>query len=82
MAFVGFQAAELLIPSTVLPSWTDEFFLFLLIIDLPVALVVAWAFEMTPEGSVALRRREEKRRARPSPPRCLRTSGELKAGLR
>lgn len=50
VAFVGFQAAKLLIPSTVLPAWTDEFFLFLLIIGFPVAVVVAWAFELTPDG--------------------------------
>lgn len=50
VAFVGFQAAQLLVPSTVLPPWTDEFVLFVLIVGFPIALVVAWAFELSPDG--------------------------------
>lgn len=50
VAFVGFQAVKLLIPSTTLPSWADELILAFLIAGFPVALVVAWAFELTPEG--------------------------------
>lgn len=50
VAFVGLQAMDLLIPSTTLPAWADEFMLALLVVGFPVALVVAWAFEMTPDG--------------------------------
>lgn len=50
VAFVGFQAVKLLIPSTTLPPWADELILAFLIVGFPVSLVVAWAFEMTPEG--------------------------------
>jgi len=50
VAFVGFQAANLLIPDTNLPGWTDRLLLAVLIVGFPVAVVVAWAFEMMPEG--------------------------------
>jgi len=33
-----------------LPAWTDGMALVLLMIGLPIALVIAWAFELTPEG--------------------------------
>lgn len=33
-----------------LPGWTDTFFIVLLGVGFPIALVLAWAFEMTPEG--------------------------------
>ncbi len=50
VAFVGFQAVKLLIPSTTLPPWADELMLAFLIVGFPVSLVIAWAFEVTPEG--------------------------------
>jgi len=50
VVFVGLEAVDLLIPSTTLPAWADELLLAIAIMGLPVALVVAWAFEMTPEG--------------------------------
>lgn len=33
-----------------LPPWFDTVVIMLLAIGLPVALVLAWAFELTPEG--------------------------------
>jgi adenylate cyclase len=33
-----------------LPDWTDGMALVVLLIGLPIALVIAWAFELTPEG--------------------------------
>ena len=33
-----------------LPGWTDTFFIVLLGVGFPIALLLAWAFEMTPEG--------------------------------
>jgi adenylate cyclase len=33
-----------------LPAWTDGMALVVLIIGLPIALVIAWAFELTPDG--------------------------------
>lgn len=50
VAFVGFEAVNLLIEPTTLPPYADELLLAFLIAGFPVALVVAWAFELTPEG--------------------------------
>ncbi|WP_409432727.1 tetratricopeptide repeat protein [Litorimonas sp. RW-G-Af-16] len=33
-----------------LPEWFDAIFMALLILGLPVAIILAWAFELTPEG--------------------------------
>lgn len=52
VAFVGLQVADLLVPSTTLPSWTDEMVLALAVAGFPVALVLAWAFESTPDGII------------------------------
>ncbi len=33
-----------------LPGWTEAFFIVLLLVGFPIALIFAWAFELTPEG--------------------------------
>jgi len=50
VAFAGLEAVDLLIPSTTLPAWAGSFLLAIAIMGFPVAVVVAWAFELTPEG--------------------------------
>ena len=44
------QAASLLESALGLPSWFDAVIVSALLIGFPIALVFAWAFEMTPEG--------------------------------
>jgi TolB-like protein/Tfp pilus assembly protein PilF len=44
------QAATLLETSLGLPSWFDGVIVAALLLGLPVALILAWAFELTPEG--------------------------------
>lgn len=46
------QIASTLEESIGLPSWFDGLIVALLLIGLPVALILAWAFELTPEGVV------------------------------
>jgi TolB-like protein len=46
------QIATTLEESIGLPSWFDGLIVALLLIGLPVALIFAWAFELTPEGVV------------------------------
>ena len=36
--------------SVTLPVWTETFVYFLIIVGFPLALLIAWAFELTPEG--------------------------------
>lgn len=50
VAFVALQAAELLFPFTRLPPWLDDVLVIFAFFGFFVALVLAWAFEVTPEG--------------------------------
>jgi len=50
VAFIALEVIDLLIPSTTLPGWADEFLLAIAIIGFPIAAVVAWAVESTPDG--------------------------------
>ncbi len=49
-AFAVMQAADIAFPRFGLPDWTVTFVVALLAIGLPIAAVLAWAFELTPEG--------------------------------
>ena len=49
-AFVVLQAAELMLPRLGLPDWTVTFLVVLVVLAFPVVLIIAWAFELTPEG--------------------------------
>jgi TolB-like protein len=44
------QIAETTFPALSLPEWTVTFVVMLLLMGLPIALILAWAFEVTPEG--------------------------------
>ena len=44
------QAGEVMGPALRLPEWVNSTLAFFLILGFPLALVFAWAFEMTPEG--------------------------------
>lgn len=44
------QIAETTFPALSLPEWTVTFVVMLLLLGLPIALILAWAFEVTPEG--------------------------------
>ncbi len=44
------QVSDTLVPALHLPEWFNSGVAFLLIIGFPIAMIFAWAFEMTPEG--------------------------------
>lgn len=44
------QVIAVMTPALNLPDWVDSFFAILLIAGLPITLLFAWAFELTPEG--------------------------------
>lgn len=50
VAFVIWQAAEIAFPALDLPTWTLTFVVVLTLVGFPVALVLAWAFDVTPQG--------------------------------
>jgi adenylate cyclase len=49
-AFVVLQVADIMLPSLGVPGWALSLIVVLLILGFPVALVLAWALELTPEG--------------------------------
>jgi adenylate cyclase len=44
------QAGEVMGPALHLPDWVNSTLAFFLILGFPLAIIFAWAFEMTPEG--------------------------------
>lgn len=52
LAVGGLELLDLLIPSTRLPQWASPLLLGLAIVGLPVVLVLAWTFDVTPSGVV------------------------------
>ena len=50
VAWLLMQVASQIFPFFEIPNWTVRLVVLLLIIGFPVALVLAWAFELTPEG--------------------------------
>jgi TolB-like protein/Flp pilus assembly protein TadD len=52
VAFVVWQAADIAFPALHLPGWMVTAVVALTIIGFPIAVVLAWAFDVTPEGVV------------------------------
>lgn len=50
VAFVVLQVADIMVPALALPDALTRAVALILILGFPIALVMAWAFEMTPEG--------------------------------
>ena len=50
VAWLLVQVADLLFPIFGAPDWVLRIFVIVLLLGLPVALLLAWAFELTPEG--------------------------------
>lgn len=44
------QVSDTLVPALRLPEWFQSGVVFILILGFPIAMIFAWAFEMTPEG--------------------------------
>jgi TolB-like protein/Flp pilus assembly protein TadD len=50
VAWLLIQITDIMAPALNLPGWTLTFIIYLVIIGFPLALFLAWAFELTPEG--------------------------------
>ena len=48
VAWLLIQAASIFLPTFEAPGWVMRAFSFVLIAGFPIALVIAWAFELTP----------------------------------
>jgi len=49
-AFVIIQAADIMLPSLGVPAWALSLIVVMVILGFPVALVLGWALELTPDG--------------------------------
>src|SRR6476660_9217551 len=50
VAWLLMQVASQIFPFFEIPNWIVRLVIVLLVIGFPVALIIAWAFEVTPEG--------------------------------
>jgi TolB-like protein/Flp pilus assembly protein TadD len=50
VAWLLIQAASILFPTFEAPAWVLKAFVLIVALGFPIALVIAWAFELTPEG--------------------------------
>ncbi len=50
VAWLLIQAASIVLPTFEAPGWVLKTFLVAMVAGFPMALIIAWAFEMTPEG--------------------------------
>ena len=50
VAWIVVQAASSVLPAFDTPPWILQTIIFLILLGFPLALVAAWAFELTPEG--------------------------------
>lgn len=59
-AFVILEASEMIFPRLGLPDWTVTFILSILALGFPISVILAWAFEVTPEGMSRARKTDKK----------------------
>ena len=50
VAWLVLQAADIVLDNIAAPAWLMQVLMLLMVVGLPIALVFAWAFELTPEG--------------------------------
>jgi adenylate cyclase len=49
-AFIILEASDIMLPRLGLPDWTVTLVIILVIVGVPVAAIVSWIFDITPEG--------------------------------
>src|SRR5206468_5838749 len=50
VGWLGIQIASTILPAFHAPEWVVQTLIVLVALGFPIALVIAWAFEMTPQG--------------------------------
>ena len=60
VAWLLIQIATQVFPFFEIPTWAVRLVVLLLVLGFPVALIFAWAFELTPEGIKRTRRRDRR----------------------
>ena len=52
VAWLSMQVIAVMTPALHLPDWVDSFIAVLFISGFPISMLIAWAFEITPDGIV------------------------------
>jgi hypothetical protein len=63
VAWLLMQVASQIFPFFEIPNWAVRLVVLLLIIGFPVAVILAWAFDLTPQSDRGWRRRAKRRGA-------------------
>ena len=58
-AFAVLQAADIMLPQMGVPAWALSLVVALVVLGFPIALVLGWALEVTPDGVKVTRARDE-----------------------
>jgi TolB-like protein len=75
VAWLLIQVASILFPTFEAPAWVMKVFVAIVVLGFPIALILAWAFELTPEG---IKRSED---VAPNESITPRTGRKLVAGI-
>ena len=59
VAFAFLEAADIVIPALGLPPWTIRWVIALALLGFPVAILLAWVYDVTPRGVIRTRSLEE-----------------------
>ena len=57
-AWIAIQAASIALPAFDAPAWTLRVFILMFVLGFPLALLLSWALDVTPDGVKATPRRE------------------------
>jgi RNA polymerase sigma factor (sigma-70 family) len=77
VAWLLMQVASQIFPLFEIPTWAVRLVVLLLVIGFPVALILAWAFELTPEG---IKRSDDPDLTKPIAPKTRNLTASMPAG--
>ena len=52
VAFIIMQLVEILFPMFIFPQWTQQFTVIIVLLGFPIAVILSWVFDKTPQGFV------------------------------
>ncbi len=52
VAFIIMQLVEIVFPIFDFPQWTSQFVIIVVLLGFPIAVILSWVFDRTPQGIV------------------------------
>ena len=65
-AFILLEVVDIITPALLLPSWTVTLVIVLLALGFPIAIILSWIFDFTPEGIKKTESIEEAKKQEPT----------------